>query len=120
MSRQWRLPALVIGGLLIVSTPLVWLLGNPDTGQFVAASVQGATGAASLLAALFPPRTTPDAGATDVVVDTGRAGATGGGRALTGIRRPQGTGNGSARAERTGDATADGSGSSANSGIDHS
>jgi hypothetical protein len=52
------------------------------------------------------------------VVDTGKAKATGGATATTGIRRPAGSGAGTA--ERTGDATADGPGSKANTGIDYS
>ncbi|MGW7637451.1 hypothetical protein [Streptomyces decoyicus] len=44
---------------------------------------------------------------------------TGGGAAHTGVRRPGGAGTESAKAERTGDATADGPGSSAVTGIDY-
>ncbi|MFJ6182606.1 hypothetical protein [Streptomyces sp. NPDC092295] len=35
-------------GAAIVSTPLYWLLGGPDSGQLAAASVQGATGVIAL------------------------------------------------------------------------
>ncbi|MER8046430.1 hypothetical protein [Streptomyces sp. NPDC094032] len=33
----------------IISTPLVWLLNSPDTGQLVGASVQAAAGIAALV-----------------------------------------------------------------------
>ncbi|MFJ5927030.1 hypothetical protein ACIQF6_31010 [Kitasatospora sp. NPDC092948] len=58
------------------------------------------------------------AGPVDRAADTGAAHATDGGRASTGVVRPGGAGSGSATAERTGDATAHGAGSRANSGVD--
>lgn len=120
MSRPWKTPALVVGGVLIISTPFFWLLDNPDTGQLVAACVQCLTGVAALIPALFPSQGTPESGTVDTAISTGKAKATSGGQASTGIRRPRGAGNGSARAEQTGDANADGSGSSANTGVDYS
>ncbi|MGW2836143.1 hypothetical protein [Streptomyces sp. NPDC001286] len=120
MSRRWKIPALVVGGVLIVSTPFFWLLDNPDTGQLVAACVQCFTGVAALIPALFPSRATPESGPVDTAIGTGKAKATSGGEASTGIRRPRGSGSGSARAEQTGDAIADGSGSSASTGVDYS
>ncbi|MEU6951899.1 hypothetical protein [Streptomyces sp. NPDC045714] len=102
----------------IVSTPLFWLLDKPDTGQLVGASVQSAVGIVALLWALFQRPAAP--GPSDAAIDTGRAEATDGGTAGTGIRRRGGGGHGSAQAERTGDATASGPGSAAGSGIDYS
>jgi hypothetical protein len=61
-----------------------------------------------------------NAGPGDVAADTGHARATAGGRASTGVVRPGGAGSGSATAERTGDATADGTGSRASTGVDYS
>ncbi|WP_329500811.1 hypothetical protein [Kitasatospora herbaricolor] len=108
---------LTVAGAAIVSTPLVWLLDGTDTGQLVGASVQGATGIAALVRAWWRPSVT---GPTDVAADTGKAQATSGGKAVSGVRRPGAAGTGSARAARTGDASADGSDSSATTGIDHS
>lgn len=118
ISRRWKIVIGVIAGAGIALTPLYWLLGGPDAGQLVAASVQGATSIIALAWAVFAPSAVPSA-AGDSAVNTGRAEATGGGRAVTGVRRPPGAGGGPVRAERTGDATAQGSGSIANSGIDY-
>lgn len=109
---------MVVAVVLTASTPFFWLLDNPDTGQLVAASVQGATGIAALVWALMQSPANPQAEVA--VVDTGKAKATGGGRASTGVRRPQDAGSGAIRAERTGDATADGPDSSASTGVDYS
>lgn len=110
---------MVAAVVLTASTPFFWLLDSPDTGQLVAASVQGATGIAALVWAL---RQSPAAQrqAGTVVTDTGKAKATGGGQASTGVRRPQDAGSGPIRAERTGDATSDGPGSNASTGVDYS
>jgi hypothetical protein len=118
MSRRRKITAMVAAVVLTVSTPFFWLLDSPDTGQLVAASVQGATGIAALVWALMQSSATPQPGV--VVVDTGKAKATDGGRASTGVRRPQDAGSGAIRAERTGHATADGPDSSASTGIDFS
>ncbi|MEU9286509.1 hypothetical protein AB0D57_17755 [Streptomyces sp. NPDC048275] len=119
MSRSRKITVIVVAVVLTASTPFFWLLRNPDTGQLVAASVQGATGIAALVWALMQsPTSNPQPGF--VVADTGRAKATGGGRASTGVRRPQEAGNVPIRVKRTGDATSDGPGSSASTGIDFS
>ncbi|MEU0632268.1 hypothetical protein [Streptomyces sp. NPDC005989] len=124
MSRGWEITVMVVGVAGVVSTPLVWLLDSPDTGQLVGASVQAATGIAALVWALLQrppaPALTPVPGPADSAVDTGKADGTDGGAAHTGVRRPGGAGTGSAKAERTGDATAQGPGSSAGTGIDYS
>ncbi|GGW55996.1 hypothetical protein [Streptomyces griseoloalbus] len=109
---------IVLAAVLTVSTPFFWLLDDPDTGQLVAASVQGATGIAALAWALMQSPANAQPGA--VAIDTGKAEATAGGRAATGVRRTQEAGSGSVRVERTGDATADGPDSSASTGIDFS
>ncbi|MFF4693492.1 hypothetical protein [Streptomyces sp. NPDC001307] len=118
VSRSRKITVVVVAGVLTVSTPFFWLLDNPDTGQLVAATVQGATGIAALVWALLQSSVNPQPGV--VVVDTGKAKATGGGRAFTGVRRPQDAGSGPVQAERTGDATADGPDSSASTGVDYS
>jgi hypothetical protein len=121
VSRGWKSTVVVVALAGIVSTPLFWLLNSPDTGQLVGASAQGAVAIGALVWALFQlPSTGQAQGPVDVAVATGKAEATGGGRAGTGVRRPAGAGSGSATAERTGDATADGTGSSASTGIDYS
>jgi hypothetical protein len=119
VSRGWKITVVVAAVAGIVSTPLFWLLDSPDTGQLVGASVQAATGVVALVWALIQRQSAPAPGPADVAVDTGTAEATGGGAAHTGVRRPGGTGTGSAKAERTGDATADGPGSSAGTGVDY-
>lgn len=117
MSQTWKITVVVLATVGVISTPLIWLLDSPDTGQLAGASVQAAVGIAALVWALFQrPETRTD----DVAVRTGQARASGGGTAVAGIKRPQGRGSGSARAERTGNATADGDGSSAVTGIDYS
>lgn len=121
MSRGWKITVVVAAVAGIVSTPLFWLLNSPDTGQLVGASVQAAVAIAALVWALFQqPPTGQAPGPVDVAASTGKATSTGGGSAGTGVRRPAGAGSGSATAERTGDASADGAGSSASTGIDYS
>lgn len=122
MSHGWKITVMVAAAVGVVSTPLVWLLDSPDAGQLVGASVQAATGIAALVWALLqrPPVPAPVPGLADLAVDTGKAEGTGGGTAISGVRRPGGAGTGSAKAERTGDAIAQGPGSSANTGVDYS
>ncbi|MFB7176856.1 hypothetical protein ACFCYI_04000 [Streptomyces sp. NPDC056257] len=121
MTRGWKITVVVAAVAGIVLTPLLWLQNGPDTGQLVGASVQAAVAIAALVWALFQqPSTGQGPGPVDVAVDTGKAEATSGGSASTGVRRPAGEGSGSATAERTGDATADGNGSRASTGVDYS
>lgn len=121
MAQGWKITVIVAAVVGIVSTPLLWLLDSSETGQLVGASVQAATGIAALIWALLqrPPVAAPAPGPSDIAVNTGKAEGTGGGTAHTGVRRPGGTGTGTAKAERTGDATADGQGSSAGTGVDY-
>ncbi|XIE81583.1 hypothetical protein AB6O49_34355 [Streptomyces sp. SBR177] len=116
MSQAWKITIIVLGVAGVVSTPLIWLLDGPDTGQLVGASVQAAVAIAALVWALFQR---PELSRQDTAVSTGRARATGGGTAISGVRRSQGRGSAPARAERTGEATADGDGSRATSGIEY-
>ncbi|WP_416874170.1 hypothetical protein [Kitasatospora sp. SC0581] len=103
------------GSVVTVSTPMVWLLGDPDTGQLVGASVQAGTGIAALLLPVLWRQDRPALRAE--AVDTGKAVANGGGSANSGVRLGGNAGGvASARAERTGDATAEGGGT-ANSGV---
>lgn len=114
MTGPWKIVLIVVGVACIVATPMVWLLNGPGTGELVGASLQVGTGVAALVWAWLQPRQ------GDSATDTGQAEACGGGSAHTGIRRPGGVGTASVRVDRTGDATADGSGSTASTGIDFS
>lgn len=116
MSLRWRIAVIVLAAAGVVSTPMIWLLGSPDAGQLVGASVQAAVGIAALVWAWFQR---PGNRTDDTAMRTGAAEASDGGSAVTGIRRPQGRGSGSAKAERTGNSTATGGSSSAVSGIDY-
>lgn len=118
MGKGTKVAVIIVAVLSIASTPLFWLLEDPNAGQLVGASVQAAAGVLALLWALFHGR--GQSGPADVVKDTGEARGTGGGRANTGVRRPKGRGEGSAKVTKTGKATASGDGSRANSGIDYS
>lgn len=118
MSQGWKITVILIATTGVLSTPVVWLLDNPDTGQLVGATVQAATGIAALVWALLQQPPAP--GPTDLAYDTGNADGTEGGTAHTGVRRPSGTGTGAAKAERTGNSTARGPGSSAGTGVDYS
>ncbi|MCX0245360.1 hypothetical protein [Streptomyces drozdowiczii] len=116
MSRTWKITVIVLALAGIASTPLIWLLDSPDSGQLVGASVQGAVGIAALVWALFQ---SPAGQVEDVAVQTGEAEAEDGGTAVTGVKRPRGRGTGSAEARRTGRAKATGEGSRAVSGVDY-
>lgn len=122
VSQGWRITVIVVAVAGVVSTPLLWLLDSPDTGQLAGATVQAATGIAALTWALLqrPPAPAPVPGPADLAFDTGNADGTHGGTAHTGVRRPSGAGTGSAKAERTGNATAQGPGSRAGTGVDYS
>jgi hypothetical protein len=120
VSRRMKITIMTVGVGGIVSTPVYWLADSPDTGQLVAACVQCATGIIALVWAVFTSTAASEPGFTDAAIDTGKAKATGGGKASTGVRRPRGAGGGSAKAERTGDAAADSSDSNANTGVDYS
>lgn len=115
MAGTRRAAMTVAAVLVIVSTPAFWLLDGPDTGQLVGASVQAATGVGALVWAWIQSA----AEARDSAVRTGRAEASGGGSAYSGIRRRGAGGSGAARVEQSGDAVARGRGSSAGTGIEY-
>ncbi|WP_343234617.1 hypothetical protein [Streptomyces sp. ICC1] len=97
MTRAWKIAIAIVVVVVvavagIVSTPLVWLLDSPDTGQMIGASVQAAVAIAALLRTLFQhPATGQARGPADTAADTGEAEAPGG--AGAGVVRP---GNGGA------------------------
>ncbi|MFC8001096.1 hypothetical protein ACFUVQ_33665 [Streptomyces rochei] len=110
MSQGWKITVVVLAVVGVLSTPLIWLLDSPGTGQLAGATIQAAVGIAALVWALF--QRPSSAGPTDKASRTGKASRGG----VTGIRRPGGRGGGSATAERTGEA----SGTNSVSGIDYS
>ncbi|MQT00477.1 hypothetical protein FF041_09625 [Streptomyces jumonjinensis] len=104
----------------IVSTPLYWLLGGPDGGQLAAASVQGTTGVIALAWSLLTSPAAAELGSTEVAdaaIDTGKASAGDGGEAVTGIVRGSRAEGRPVRVEKSGDATAEGPGGFACSGV---
>ena len=124
MARgRGRKVVLAVGaGVLAVASPLAYTLASAVVGDAVSASVIAATAAAALAIPLWPgrpddPEPGSEASGDAAAVGTGRAEATSGGDANTGVRRRRGAG-GSARAERTGDAVAHGPGSHASSGVE--
>lgn len=116
MSQGWKITVMALALVGIVSTPLIWLLGSPDSGQLVGASVQCAVGIAAFVWALFQ---NPISRVDDVAVRTGEPEAENGGTSVTGVKRPKGRGSGSAKARDTGKAKATGKGSRAVSGVDY-
>nr|WP_234008820.1 hypothetical protein [Streptomyces sp. Mg1] len=116
MSQGWKITVIVLAAVSVLSTPLIWLLDGPGAGQLAGATVQAAAGIAALVWALFQH---PENRTDDTATQTGRARASAGGTATTGVKRSGGRGRGTANAEGTGDATADGDGSSAVTGIDY-
>lgn len=121
VSQRLKIALIVAAVAGIASTPVVWLLDSPDTGQLVGASVQATTGIATLVWALLQPSAAapapPVPGPRDEARNTGSATATAGGDASSGVEKPAGTASGTALADSTGSASADGVGSSANTGI---
>ncbi|MFE4640000.1 hypothetical protein [Streptomyces sp. NPDC056730] len=128
VSKRVKAVIVASAAAAIVSTPLYWLLGGPDSGQLAAASVQGATGvialAWSLLTARAPSEPEPEPApapratdAVDVASDTGKSSARDGGRAISGVLRESRADGRPARVERSGDAIAEGPGSVACSGV---
>ncbi|MEU5397744.1 hypothetical protein ABZ348_00390 [Streptomyces sp. NPDC005963] len=121
MSKTVKVAIMACAGAAIASTPLYWLLDGPGSGRLVAASVQGATGVVTLAWSLLttpgtaePPPVTK---VVDVVTDTGSASASAGGTAVSGGLKGSGAGSVSIRVRNSGDATAEGPGSLACSGV---
>jgi hypothetical protein len=118
LSRGWKIGVIAVAVAGTLSTPAVWQLGNPDAGQLVGASIQGASGLAALVWAMLQPAPASAPAPVDTAIRTGTARATSGGKASTGVRHHLGAATRPARAERTGDAIADGPGSHASTGVD--
>ncbi|MEU1467390.1 hypothetical protein ABZ434_04110 [Streptomyces sp. NPDC005761] len=116
MSHTWKIAVMAVALAGIVSTPLIWLLDSPDSGQLVGASVQGAVAIAAFVWALFQ---NTGGQVDDVAARTGESVAADGGTAVTGVKRPKGRGSGSAKVRNTGKAKATGKGSRAVSGVDY-
>lgn len=118
MTSGMRIAVGTAGAIGMAAAPVVWWLNGPGTAQTATAVVQGIVGIATLLwAVLHHP---PASGPVDKVNASGKAKGTYGATAVSGIKQTRGRRSGSATAARTGDATADGPGSSAVSGIDYS
>jgi hypothetical protein len=107
--------------VLAVASPLAYTLAPVGVGNVVSASVIAGTAAAALAVTLWSgragdPEPGDNAAGDGAAVSTGRARATSGGQANTGVRRRDVAEAG--WAERTGDATARGLGSRANTGVE--
>jgi hypothetical protein len=118
VARGHKVVLAVGAAVLAVTSPLAYTLASAGVGDAVSASVIAATAAAALAVPLWPGRTDgPEPGDDAAAADTGRAEATSGGDANTGVRRRRGAG-GAARAGHTGNAVAQGPGSHANTGVE--
>jgi hypothetical protein len=123
MGLGRRKIVLVVGAVVLaVASPLAFTLGPAGVGDTVSGSIIAATAVAALAVPLWTSSTDgpePDGAASGetVVKRTGRAQATGGGRAITGVLRLRGR-SGRASAKRTGPAIAEGPGSRAVSGVE--
>jgi hypothetical protein len=117
VSRRWKIGIIVAAVAGIASTPLIWLLGNTDAGQLAGASIQAAAGIIALVLAMLQRSAPVVPGQADMANETGHAKAAAGGAANTGVRRNGPESSRSAWAAKTGNAAADGTGSSANTGI---
>ncbi|MEU0991601.1 hypothetical protein [Streptomyces sp. NPDC005953] len=121
VSKGMKVAIMTGAAAAIASTPLYWLLGGPDSGRLVAASVQGATGVIALVWSLFTspgspePRTATDA--VDIVSGSGRASASDGGTAVSGGVRGSVADSIPMRVQDSGKVTAEGPGSFACSGV---
>ncbi len=115
-SRRWLWAGRVVFGVIVVALVVYSAVVGLDKADKVA----GSLGAVLALLALGAPYLLPPPGGAstpdpDRVDDTGRATATDGGQANTGLQTPGD--DRPAQVARSGDATADGPGSVANTGI---
>lgn len=121
VARDRKVVVGVGAGVLAVASPLAYIVGSAEMGNVVSASVIAATAVAALAVPLWTGRTDAPTGGESsgeaVAKRTGGARAGAGSEANTGVRRRRGAG-GAARAERTGDAVAEGPGARANTGVD--
>ncbi|MFH8473685.1 hypothetical protein [Streptomyces sp. NPDC018000] len=113
MTRRVRITLITAGALCVATTPLVWALFGQENGEMAGVVLQVAAGVAALLLGLL--KREPQSVVVEAV-DTGKAVANVG-SANSGVVLGGSAGTvSSARAERTGDATAEGGGN-ANSGV---
>ena len=72
LSRGWKIGVIAIAVAGTLSTPAVWQLGNPDAGQLVGASIQGASGLAALVWAMLQPAPASAPAPVDTAIRTGK------------------------------------------------
>jgi len=110
----------VVFGVIVVALVVYLAVVGADKADKVASSIGVVLALLALGGPYLLPAPLPGGASTsdlDRVKDTGKAAATGGGRANTGLLAP---GDGRpGEVKRSGEATADGSGSVANTGIRH-
>lgn len=114
-SRRWVWVGRAVFGAIVVAVVVYLAVVGLDEADKVASSIGVVVALAALGAPYLLPA--PSAGGAldpDRVEDAGRANATGGGQANTGLQGPDSR---PGQVIRSGDATADGPGSVANSGI---
>lgn len=124
-SSRWIWAGRALAGLILVAVGGYLVRVGLDTADKLASSISLLVAIAALLAPYLlpaPPSPAPQTGGpsmpdADHVEDSGKAEATSGGQANTGLRTTDRSG--SAQVTRSGDARADGPGSVANTGIYH-
>ncbi|MFJ2154214.1 hypothetical protein ACIOHB_36350 [Streptomyces microflavus] len=115
--QGWKKTALLAAScVLIVAMVVVWFWVDLGTADGIASVIGASAGVAGLAYALISSNGTQQTGPTLTVSKTGKATATGGGTANTGITMLGAGQQVQARTDETGDAESDGSGD-ANSGI---
>lgn len=109
--QGWRKTALVVASCVLIAAMVVlWLWVDLGTADGAASVIGASAGVVGLAYALISGTSAQQSGSTITVSKTGKATATSGGRANTGITMP-GAGPGvQASASETGDAESDGSG----------
>ena len=114
-SAWWVWAGRVVFAVVVVGLVVYLAVVGLDRADKLASSISLLVGLFALAAPYLLPLPGVSGGEPDRVEDTGDARATGGGQANTGLHT--GDVGRAARAARTGDATADGPRSSANTGI---
>jgi len=114
-SAWWVWAGRIVFALIVVGLVVYFATVGLDRADKLASSISLVVALLALAAPYLLPPPGVSGSEPDRVEDTGDARATAGGQANTGLRTPD-TGR-SAQATRTGDATADGPGSAANTGI---
>ena len=115
-SQRWIWAGRIVFGVLVAAVMAYLATVGLDKADKLASGI----GAIVAVLSLGAPYLLPPPGGTpmpepDRVEDTGKAAATGGGRANTGVDVT--ADSGPAQVLRSGDATADGTGSTANTGV---